>query len=173
MPGGLQQDGWREQHPIHTNDNDPWEGLLRWPYAYFGKKNCGEKLVLCSDIKSSEGCFDELGGIWDERAIYVSFSSRRGWGPEKSSFIPLCGSDPKKRNLCRSQDLPPRTPECNVVPSLESQCTVALAPGACRASNTMSFILISLTLLSMALHVCEQAVNISSHCIIHLMHIHV
>lgn len=75
----------------------------------------------------------------------------------------------KKGTFAARRTFPQGPPECNVEPGLESQCTVALAPGACRASNTMSFILISLTLLSTALHVCEQAVNISSHCIIHLM----
>lgn len=34
----------------------------------------GRKRVLYSNIKSSQGCFDELGGIWDEWAISVSFS---------------------------------------------------------------------------------------------------
>lgn len=34
----------------------------------------GKKSALCSNIKSSQGCFDELGGIWDEWAISVSFS---------------------------------------------------------------------------------------------------
>lgn len=33
-----------------------------------------KKSAQCSNIKSSQGCFDELGSIWDEWAISMSFS---------------------------------------------------------------------------------------------------
>lgn len=58
-----------------------------------------KKCVVCSNIKSSQGCFDELGGIWDEWAISVSFSFKNSravsWGPKKRPFIVLSSSDPK------------------------------------------------------------------------------
>lgn len=76
MPGGLQSGvGRRVWQPIHTNDIDPGAEsgrMLRRPYAHFFYSS--RKRVLYSNIKSSQGCFDELGGIWDEWAISVSFS---------------------------------------------------------------------------------------------------
>lgn len=81
----------------------------------------------------------------------------------------------KKRPFCRSQDLPPRTSSAMfyqasnhnaLLPSLQGPGLQTLQP----------FSNISLTLSYTALHVCEPAVNISSHCIIHLMqyliHVH-
>lgn len=77
----------------------------------------------------------------------------------------------RKRTLHRSQDLPPRTPGCNVLPGLDSQCAVALAPGTRWAPNTLHFILLSPHTVTYGLACVCTAVNISSHIIIHILHL--
>lgn len=66
---------------------------------------------------------------------------------------------------------PPRTPGCNVLPGLESQCAVALAPETRRAPHTRSSIPMSPRAFMYVLTCVWAAVNISSHRIIHVLHL--
>ena len=178
MPGGLQWDGRAVRQPIHTNDIDPWAGpvrLLRRPYAHFFFFYSSKKSAQCSNIKSSQGCFDELGSIWDEWAISVSFSLKtaadEAGDQRKGPFIALRGSDPKKGPFVATRTFPQGPRGAMFLPGLESQCTVALAPGTCWARNTLSFILIFPHTFMYGLVCLWAAVNISSHCIIHMLHL--
>lgn len=104
-----------------------------------------------------------LGWVGHFRVLQFLNSSRAGWGPEKRPFIVLCSSDPKKGPFAALRTFPPRTPGCSVLPSLELQCTVALAPGICRSQHFEHY---SNTLTLSCLHVWA-IINISSHYIIH------
>lgn len=91
-----------------------------------------KKSAQCSNIKSSQGCFDELGSIWDEWAISMSFSLKTAAdeaGDQRKGPLLRYVAVIRKRTLRRYQDLPPRSPGCTVVPGLESQCTVGLLRG--------------------------------------------
>lgn len=134
-----------------------------------------KKSAQCSNIKSSQGCFDELGSIWDEWAISVSFSLKtaadEAGDQRKGPFIALRGSDPKKGPFVATRTFPQGPQGAMFLPGLESQCTVALAPGTCWARNTLSFILIFPHTFMYGLVCLWAAVNISSHCIIHMLHL--
>lgn len=103
----------------------------------------GKKSALNSNIKLW-WAWRYLG--WVGHFCVLQFTTAAVWGPEKGS---------SKRTLRCSQELPPRTPGCNVLPGLESQCT--LQGTACFKH------------FHVWPYMCEQLLICQSHCIIHFL----
>lgn len=158
-PGALQQ-GWerREQHPIHTNNIDPWAGLLRRPYAhiylylylyiwffsYCHKKKCSVfRHQIVSRLFWWAGWY--LGWVGHFAALRrIKWQQTRpGTGEKLLLFCDVAVIRKKKDPSAVCRTFPQGPPDCNVLPGLESQCVVAFAPEACWAPKAASFILIS------------------------------